>query len=51
MNNEYILFAWPDDVKHSDPIQAYRDYYVQYKERMAKWTDRSVPDWYNTITV
>jgi hypothetical protein len=43
--------AMPDDVKHSDPIQAYRDYYVQYKERMAKWTDRSVPDWYNTITV
>jgi len=44
--------AMPDDVKHSDPIRAYRDYYVQYKDRMAKWTSRSIPDWWHSsITV
>ena len=44
--------AMPDDVKHSDPIRAYRDYYIQYKDRMAKWTSRSIPDWWHSsITV
>ena len=38
--------AMPDDVKHSDSIKAYRDYYVKYKDRMAVWTKRHMPDWY-----
>lgn len=39
--------AMPDDVKNEDSIKAYRDYYIIYKDRMAKWTKRQVPEWYS----
>ena len=33
----------PDDVKTDNAIDAYRNYYVQYKKSFAKWTDRPTP--------
>ena len=33
----------PDDVKADNAIDAYRNYYVQYKKSFAKWTDRPTP--------
>ena len=41
-----IYQAMPDDVRQSDPIEAYRQYYMKYKSGFAKWTKRPIPDWY-----
>ena len=38
--------AMPDSCKKDDPVQAYRQYYVQEKKYMAKWTNREVPSWF-----
>ena len=37
--------AMPDDVKVEDPIQSYRNYYIQYKKSFARWTNREKPSW------
>ena len=37
--------AMPDDVKHKDPVKAYRNYYRVHKKHLAKWTNREVPRW------
>lgn len=36
--------AMPDDVKQKDVVQSYQDYYVQYKNHLAKWTNRRIPE-------
>ena len=36
----------PDDCKRSDPIEAYRAYYIQEKKYFAKWTKREIPAWF-----
>jgi hypothetical protein len=33
----------PDDVKADDPVDAYQNYYVQYKKDFARWTNRPTP--------
>jgi hypothetical protein len=38
--------AMPDSCKTDDPVQAYRQYYIQEKKYMAKWTNRDVPSWF-----
>lgn len=38
--------AIPDDCKDRDPITAYRNYYIRYKNKIAKWKLSSVPDWW-----
>jgi hypothetical protein len=36
-----------DDVKNPDSsIRAYHDYYIKYKQHLAKWTKRGAPYWY-----
>ena len=36
-----------DDVKNpSNSIRAYRDYYIKYKQHLAKWTKKGMPYWY-----
>jgi hypothetical protein len=37
--------AMPDDVKHSDSITAYRNYYMKYKQHIAAWKTVK-PNWY-----
>ena len=37
--------AMPDDVKNESSVVAYRDYYIKYKQHLAKWTKREVPHW------
>jgi len=41
--------AMPDQYKVSgDSLQSYRNYYVGAKKSMAKWKNRSVPEWFTT---
>ena len=35
-----------EDVKHKNPIIAYRQYYKKYKKDFCVWTNRPVPYWY-----
>jgi hypothetical protein len=39
--------AMPDECKDADPIKGYRNYYITHKARFAKWTNRTVPEWFN----
>jgi len=39
--------AMPDDCKNSDPVEAYRKYYIDHKVRFAKWTSRPTPEWFH----
>jgi len=39
------LQAMPDDVKNESSITAYRDYYIKYKQHLASWKKRGMPDW------
>jgi hypothetical protein len=38
--------AMPDHCKHSDAIQAYKNYYIMEKKRFATWKNREIPIWY-----
>lgn len=38
--------AMPDNVKVECPIASYRNYYVAYKQHIAKWKNRTVPPWF-----
>lgn len=38
--------AMPDDVKCSDPVQSYRNYYNVHKQHIAQWTNRDMPEWF-----
>lgn len=37
--------AMPDDCKHKDVVQAYREYYHKYKNHIANWIT-GAPKWY-----
>jgi hypothetical protein len=40
--------AMPDDYKVSgDAITSYRNYYLKDKVRIARWTNRCMPDWFS----
>lgn len=41
-----FVMAMPDKYKCDDPHEAYRQYYIHEKHGFAKWTNRSVPDWF-----
>ena len=36
--------AMPDDVKTDDSIVAYKTYYKKYKNKIARWTSRPIPE-------
>lgn len=38
--------AMPDDVKYESSIKSYHEYYVKYKQHLARWTKRGAPYWY-----
>lgn len=38
--------AMPDHCKHPDAVEAYRNYYRQEKQHLAKWTKREIPEWF-----
>ena len=40
-----------DDVKHKNPIIAYRNYYKKYKKDFCVWKKRDVPYWYHINTI
>lgn len=37
--------AMPNDVKVSDAVLSYRNYYRNYKQHIATWKNRNKPDW------
>jgi hypothetical protein len=39
----------PDYCKLNNPIASYRNYYMQEKKHIAKWTKRGVPKWWKTV--
>lgn len=38
--------AMPSEYKNSDPVVAYRQYYIGAKSKFAKWTRQQTPDWF-----
>jgi len=42
--------AMPDDVKDDNAVEAYRKYYIHYKNHFAKWTTRHAPVWYTPVS-
>ena len=42
--------AMPDDVKTSNTVDAYQNYYRVYKKDFAKWTDRETPAFMKNIS-
>jgi hypothetical protein len=41
--------AMPEECKMKDTIQSYRKYYLYYKKRFARWTNRPVPIWFSYV--
>ena len=39
--------AMPDEYKHENAVQAYRDYYLGEKAHILQFKNREVPDWIN----
>ena len=39
----------PEDVKAGNPVDAYQNYYIQYKKDFAKWTRRSTPEFMQEV--
>lgn len=46
-NITQVAQAMPDEYKNSDPIIAYRNYYIVEKSRFAVWSKREKPSWFN----
>jgi hypothetical protein len=38
----------PDDCKTENVIEAYHNYYREYKKDFATWKNRETPSWYDT---
>ena len=44
-NDETVVpQCMPNDVKANNPVDGYRNYYVEYKKDFAKWTNRPIPE-------
>ena len=41
-----FALAMPAHCKTSDPVESYRNYYMQEKRHLANWGNRGVPNWY-----
>lgn len=41
------VLCMPDQYKVKSPIQSYRNYYLGDKAHIAKWTNRTTPEWWN----
>ena len=40
--------AMPDKYKNTDPVVAYRNYYIHEKAKIAKWKKGTTPEWFTT---
>ena len=40
-----FALAMPDEFKHNDPVQAYRNYYNGAKKHLFEFGSRGTPDW------
>lgn len=38
--------AMPNEYKHQSAVEAYRQYYINAKKHLAKWSYRDRPEWY-----
>jgi hypothetical protein len=41
-----FALAMPDYCKLDDPVESYRNYYMQEKRHLANWGSRGIPYWY-----
>jgi hypothetical protein len=41
-----IIQVMPEEFKQTDPVLAYREYFIIRKSHLAKWTKRPTPDWF-----
>jgi hypothetical protein len=42
--------AMPDEYKVPDSIKSYRNYYIGAKNKMAKWKNRPIPEWWSVAS-
>lgn len=45
-NRTWFPQAMPEECKRDNPVEGYRDYYINHKVRFAKWTNRQTPEWF-----
>lgn len=43
--------AMPDEYKHKDTVQAYRNFYMFDKVKFARWNHSESPYWMNNLTI
>lgn len=43
-----FALAMPDECKTDDPVESYRKYYMMYKQTIANWKMRDIPNWYKS---
>jgi hypothetical protein len=41
----------PETYRCTNPVRAYRHYYVHEKAKIARWTNRTMPPWFKTRSV
>ncbi len=42
----FPALAMPDKYKNTDPVKAYRDYYIYEKLKLSGYTNRETPEWF-----
>lgn len=43
-----FAICMPDDAKIGDAVDSYQNYYRKYKANIAVWTNRPIPNWFQT---
>lgn len=41
-----FALAMGDEYKLEDPIESYRNYYIEAKQHLARWKNRNIPSWF-----
>ena len=42
-----FVLTMPDEYKSDDPVESYRNYYRNEKQKIAKWRHSKTPDWWS----
>lgn len=38
--------AVPEEFRYMEPVEAYRNYFIQYKQHLKQYTKREIPEWW-----
>ena len=44
---EFVQAITNTDLQRDDPVEAYRQYYIQEKAHFAKWRSGNIPEWFS----